>query len=501
MTCLSNRLRLRAVIVSLALALPVSLGAPASAASDAPKPAASSATTPACYITVHGMIDGGLASSVKRRTDRAVKKGAQIIFYEIDTWGGLVDAALDITDTILAVKDVKTVAYVPPRKKAISAGALIAMSCREIVMGQHTTLGDCEPIIPTGETGMLTAPEKIQTMLRAKFRSFAERNGYPVALAEAMVSKDTAVYRVTFVSGEVRYLTGGEINAMSDAEKKTISEKKQVLAEGRLLTMTDTEALEFGFARKVVSSKDELFKLYPVNAAAIATYETNWSEEMVRFIESISPILMLIGMVAIYLEFKYPGTLLFAGIAVLCFGLVFLSKYMVGLAEKAALLLFIVGFCLILIEIFLLPGFLIPGFLGITLLIAGLVLASQPFVIPQTPYEFDMIQRNFLWVMGTFVSSIFLFIFVVKLLPRTPAYAWTVLSLAETQTSGYTVALDRDKQLIGKVGVAISPLHPAGRAQIDGEVLDVVTQGDFIERGKRIRVKEAAGNRVVVEPV
>lgn len=461
----------------------------------------SRANTQVYYIPIEGNIDGGLAASVKRRTDKAIKSGAKIIIYEIDTWGGLVDAALEITDTIHSVKGAKTVAYVPPHKKAISAGALIAVSCNEIVMGTSTTLGDCEPIIPTAESGMLTAPEKIQTMLRAKFRGFAEHNGYPVALAEAMVSKDADVFRVRLASGEIRYMTDAELNAMFDSEKKNIVEKKLVLAKGRLLTMTQTEALEFGFAKKVVANVDELYQFLNINAASITRLETNWSEEMVRFLDAISPLLMLIGLAAIYLEYKNPGTLIFAGIAAACFALVFFSKYMVGLAEKTALLVFILGFALILLEIFLLPGYLIPGFIGITLLIAGLILASQPYVIPQTPFEVSLTSKNILWVLGSLVGSVFLFMFIVKFLPHTPAHTWTILSATEDQSAGYSVALERDKQLVGKSGIALSMLRPVGRAEIQGEVLDVVTEGEFIEPGKKIRVKRVDGNRVVVEQI
>jgi len=470
-------------------------------AANAPAGPSAKDIAPAYYITIEGMIDGGLASSVQRRTELAVKGGAKIIFYEIDTWGGLVDAALEITDTISGVKDAKTVAFVPPHKKAISAGALIAMSCNEIVMGPNTTLGDCEPIIPTGETGITTAPEKIQTVLRAKFRQFAKDKGCPDALVEALVSKDTAVYRIKKTSGAVEYVTGATLDSMADGEKKEIAEKKCILPAGRLLTMTQDEAVEYNFAKRIVSSKKELFEFYNLKPSAVVTQETNWSEEMVRWIEAISPILIAIGLVAIYLEFKYAGTFMFAGIAVVCFALVFFSKYMVGLAESMAVLVFIVGFLLILLEIFLLPGYMIPGFVGVTLLIAGLVLASQPYVVPTTPYEVKLTTENVVWVLGSFVGSVFLFILLVQFLPHTPAHAWTVLSATEPQSAGYSVAMERDKQLLGKTGVAHSVLRPAGRAEIEGTVIDVVTEGDFIERGKTIRVKYVDGNRIVVEAV
>ena len=134
-------------------------------------------------------------------------------------------------------------------------------------------------------------------------------------------------------------------------------------------------------------------------------------------------------------------------------------------------------------------------------MIAGLILASQPYVVPTTPYEIKLTAHNVIWVLGSFVSSIFLFILLVQFLPHTPAHAWTVLSSAEHPREGYSVALERDKRLAGKTGVAVTLLRPAGRAEFEGAVIDVVTEGGFIERGKTVRVKYVDGNRIVVEAV
>ncbi|MCP4364655.1 MAG: hypothetical protein GY800_05080, partial [Planctomycetes bacterium] len=136
-------------------------------------------------IALEGMIDGGLLSSVERRTKIALAEKPSLIIFEIDTYGGRLEPAFEISEYISDIpEETKTVAYIP--KKAISAGALIAVSCNEIAMGPHAELGDCEPIIPSAEGGCKTVGEKIQTVLRTKFRKFAEKNGYPVKLAEAM---------------------------------------------------------------------------------------------------------------------------------------------------------------------------------------------------------------------------------------------------------------------------------------------------------------------------
>ncbi len=145
-------------------------------------------------IPLKGMIDGGIYSSLKRRVEIAKENGSNLIIFEIDTYGGQLEPAFEISEYISNIKNTKTIAFIPT--KAISAGSLIAISCNEIYMAPQAELGDCEPIVPSSEGGYKTVGEKIQTVLRTKFRKFAEKNGYPVLLAEAMVTKEIEVYRV-----------------------------------------------------------------------------------------------------------------------------------------------------------------------------------------------------------------------------------------------------------------------------------------------------------------
>lgn len=453
-------------------------------------------------IALEGMIDGGLLSSVERRTKIALVEKPSLIIFEIDTYGGRLEPAFEISEYIADIpEETKTVAYIP--KKAISAGALIAVSCNEIAMGPYAELGDCEPIIPSAEGGYKTVGEKIQTVLRTKFRKFAEKNGYPVKLAEAMVTSEVEVYYiVTEDSPEGHFVTARELKEMTEEETKKIKSKKLIVEKGKLLTMHSGEAKEYGFAKYIVKGRDELLERYGVEEERIETLVVNWSEDLVRFLDSIAPILLGVGLVAIWLELKAPGVGLPGIIGVLCLATVFLSKYMVGLAEVPEMVIFAMGMMLLAVEVFVLPGFGLFGLAGVALMLVGLILGFQDFLVPQTPYDYAELKTNLLQIFASMIGSIAAMAIMLRYLPGIPLFGRLVLSASEEAALGYeTVPVVSREDLIGKRGYALSTLRPAGRADFGGEVLDVVTQGEFIATNQTVEVVEIRGNRVVVKPV
>jgi membrane-bound serine protease (ClpP class) len=167
-----------------------------------------------------------------------------LLVFELDTFGGRVDSALQIVDLLLSVPEGKTVAYV--KNQAISAGALIALACSRLVMRNNTTIGGCAPITYSSE-GPEVLGEKFQSPLSAKFRALAKRNGYPETLAESMITAEMVVYAVE-IEGKTLYMDSQAFEDPSQEEKEMILSKKTIVGKGELLTMDDTEALELGFS-------------------------------------------------------------------------------------------------------------------------------------------------------------------------------------------------------------------------------------------------------------
>lgn len=149
----------------------------------------------AAIIECKGMIDDGLYKSIKRRTQAAIEDGAGYLIFKISTYGGLVASADDISKHfILDIGDkAHTVAYVDT--EAISAGAMISVSCNDIIMREHTNIGDCAPIV-MGEKLEGVEREKTESFIRATFARAAQANGYPETLLKAMVTARLGVYRI-----------------------------------------------------------------------------------------------------------------------------------------------------------------------------------------------------------------------------------------------------------------------------------------------------------------
>jgi len=454
-------------------------------------------------IPIHGDVDYGLQKSLERRVEEALEAEAEVLIFDMDTWGGGLEPAMEMGDLIDHIKvrtkgKVKTVAYVS--KKAISAGALISLACQEIVMRRGTTLGDCQAIMISPEARTLQpAPEKIQTTVRAIVRKYAQSNGYPEVLCEAMVDPDLEVYRVVFPDGKVRYLTSRDLEEMDQEQKKALR-KKLVVGAGKLLTMSDQEAQEYDFSKGSFESLDEVVARYAVPGAEVTRYETNWSEELVRFLNSmpVASLLMMTGLVALYMAFKTPGFGAAEMVALACFGLLFLSKYMVGLASMVEVVVFVVGVALLAVELFLIPGFGVVGIAGVLCILTSLVLSLQKFTIPRYDFEVSILLRNLFVVFGSLLGATLVFMVAVRYMAGTPLLGRLVLAGAETAESGYVVGSAARRDLVGKRGVALSNLRPAGRAEIGGETMLVVADSEFIESGVAVVVTEVRGNKVVV---
>jgi len=459
-------------------------------------------------VPIEGTIDSGLAESVARRIDDARDEGAECIVFEIDTYGGEVFAAEKITHAIFPLPEerggaIHTIAFV--KEKAISAGVLIAMSCREIYMEYGSRMGDCEPILVSPGEGILTAPEKIQSPLRAEFRKFAERNGYPVAIAEAMVTKELGVVRIRFEGeSESRYYSVVEADEWPDEKRERIAEEEILVRKGELPTFTFLEAERLGLSHGTVQSREDLLSRISTPGGTDRVLEITWSEEMVRILQAWKFLLFIIGVIGLYLEFKAPGFGAPGVVGILALALFFFSSYLSGLAEVWEILVFILGVVLLAVELFVLPGFGIPGVLGIFLILLSFYLASQPFVIPGSrpdtvsgAYEMEMLRAWLVHFALSVLGCLVAIAVLARTLPRTPLYRRLVLAPAPL-ARGASVDPEATPELLGSVGISLTKLRPAGKARFGDRRVDVVAEGEFLEAGVPVRVVDVLGNRIVV---
>ena len=477
-----------------------------------------SPTVNAAVIVCKGMIDDGLYKSIKRRTQIALDNDAEYIIYEIGTYGGLLQSADDISKYfILDIgQKVHTVAYV--NTEAISAGAMISVSCRDIIMRENTTIGDCAPIVMGGKLEGVER-EKAESFTRAAFMRAAEANGYPAALLKAMVTMQTKVYRVkNLQTGESEFIEDKQLS--EDPNKYDLGGKELIDKEDEILTLTAARAFEYGIARSQVKDRAGALEFLAERdgvtfAGEPMVLETLWSEEMVRWLNSpaVMAVLVMIALLGVYIEFNTPGVGLPGLVAVICFVIIISSKYLVGLANWVEVAIFVVGVLLLLVEIFVLPGFGIAGVLGIICMLFGLfgmLIKNAPGELPwpHTPLDWELFERNVYGLLGGIVTFLIGLPIIARYLPKIPVARRLVLAgpqePVEMWTGAGSAAAKPSAETpvqAGQKGISLSQLRPAGKAEFGSLRLDVVSGGELIEAGRQIIVEVVEGNRIVVREI
>ncbi|GIK60561.1 MAG: nodulation protein NfeD [Ignavibacteriota bacterium] len=411
------------------------------------------------YIAyIEGDIDLGLAPYVSRVVAEAEKDNAEAIIFKINTFGGRVDAATQIKDAIINT-DLLTIAFI--NNRAISAGALIALSCKKIVMVPGSLIGAATVVDQQGEK----VGEKYQSYMRSEMRSTAEKNGRRVDIAEGMVDERVVV------------------PGIDDSTK--------------LITLTSTEALKYGFADTLLKDYDEIFAYFKLGNAEKVFQKSNWAEDVVRFLNNgiVSSILIMIGIFGLMAEIKSPGWGLPGTAALIALALFFGSSYILQLASVIEILMFVAGLVLLLLEIFVIPGFGVAGISGIILIIASLflsMLGADPFL------DFNAVSMAIIKLTIGLAAALVLIFLLARFLPKSNFFKKFILSEEEKATEGYTSRANLS-ELLGAEGIAVTTLRPAGTAEINGKRVDVVTDSEYIEHGKPIVVSAVEGMRVVVK--
>jgi membrane-bound serine protease (ClpP class) len=410
---------------------------------------------------IEGVIDLGLAPFVQRVLKEATNANASTVILEINTFGGRVDAAVLIRDALLNAK-IPTVAFI--NKRAISAGALIALATEKIVIGQGGTIGAATPV-QMGQPGAPAQPveEKTVSYVRKEFRATAEARKRPPLIAEAMVDADVEI--------------------------------PGVIEKGKLLTLTTEEALTHKVADFRADTIEEVLKQLGLAGAELRRASPNWAENLVRFLTHpiVSFLLITIGMLGIILEIRTPGFGVPGALGISSIALFFWGHWLVQLAGWEELLLFGTGLVLLFLEMFVIPGFGVAGVAGIGALLAGLSLsligggATWDFIV-------KAVGRVIFSLLMALVGSLVL----LRFLPRLPFGKRLILETGLGAGEGYASPPETDRQWLGKQGKAISPLRPSGVAAVDGQRVDVVSDGEFIEPGAEIVVSRVDGNRIVV---
>jgi membrane-bound serine protease (ClpP class) len=406
-------------------------------------------------VPVTGTVEMGLAPFVSRALEEAATAGASAVVLDIDTPGGRIDAAWEIID---AVRDASLPVYAYVNRRALSAGAMIALSADRLYMRPGSTIGAATPVVGEGQR----ASEKMVSAMRSEFRALAEERGFDPAIAEAMVDENVAV------------------EGISEA--------------GRLLTLTTTEAVALGVANAEVEDWPALVASVGLGGSPVREVSPNWAERIVRLLTNpmLAPLLLSLGFMGLIIEIKTPTFGLAGAVGLLCLTAFFGARFIVHLAGMEEMILLAVGAGLIGIEVFVIPGFGVAGMAGGVVVLTALTLS----MLGSYPTVAEVISALGIIAVSILVIGVVAFA-VLRHLPFSRAMSGVLLDRATTQEAGYLSAPDR-AELEGRIGTALTDLRPSGTVAIDGERIDVVTEGPWVEKGDAVVILRAESYRHVV---
>jgi membrane-bound serine protease (ClpP class) len=413
----------------------------------------SPAAVPGRIIKIEGEINPALATFLERQLDAAEAANVPVVVLDVDTPGGRVDSAIAMSDRIVA-SSVPTVAVVT---NAFSAGALIAMSAESVAMLPGSEIGAALPITGAGEALQGVVGEKINSALRTKFRSVAETRGRNADAAEGMVNPN-----------------------------KVIPGLKQ---KGEILTLTSSDAVKYKVANLEARTMEEAVKAAGFSKVKLERVQLSTAEQLGGFLAQpiVAAILLAIGVIGILIELLHPGVALpgvIGGVSLLAY---FGGSFLAGNGSSVALLLLIAGLLLLAAELVLIPGSTVVGLLG-----AGSILAS---IYLQFGGDFPLVAGLAVILIGVGLGLAF-WLLPSSTLTRRFALA---TSLEGNSATGSTSNIKPN--LLGRYGRALSDLRPSGVADIEGERVDVVADGEFISVGSSLEVVRVEGRRVVVKSV
>lgn len=449
------------------------------------------------FYDIQGPITANTVSRARRLIgDEIAKSGANWIGLRINSSGGAPVFGTDLANYIASLEgdNVRTVAYVADEASGIAA--LAALAADQLVMNRNAMLGG-------RQAGELDEAQLLS--LRDTVReSLAENTPRSWSLLVATVDPNLEVYRYTNrQSGTQRLYSEAEVDSLPNPANWRQGDA--ITSAGEVLQLDSDAAEELGIATHVVANVEELQQIYGFDSAP-REVRTTWSMELAEALASpsITVLLLVIAFAGVYFELHTPGLGIGGFIAAVALLLFFWSKALNGTVEWLEVLLFVGGVLSIMLEIFVVPGVGIFGLGGALMVVASLVLAGQRFLIPRSTEEFAELQTSLAVVASAGGLMVVVAVLLRRYLPNIPILNDMMLAgpegdeLAELS---YRESLADYSHLVGQRGITTTPLMPSGRADFDGELVDVIADGEVIERGTAVEVTSARGSRVAVRAI
>jgi membrane-bound serine protease (ClpP class) len=474
---------LLASLLGLGAAEPASVPAPAAPVAAGATPTAGKKVV-VYVIPVRDQISSPVLY-ILRRGLKDADQTADAVLLDMDTPGGELGVTFEIMEALGKFKG-ETITYV--NKEAISAGAFISATTGEIWFAPEAVIGAAAPITGDGKDIDVTMKQKIVSYLKARVRAISEDKGY----------------------------RGQVISAMIDADYELKVGDKVIKPKGELLSLTASEAVKtYGdpaqplLGAGIAKDVDALLtKKYGAGNYTIKRLEVTWSEKLAQYLTKISPILLGLGMLALFIEFKTPGFGVFGVAGLVLLGVVFLGNYVAGLSGHEPLLVFMIGFVLVAVELLFFPGVVVVALSGAVLMLGSLVWAmadlwpGEPISVAWSGDAFVQPLQNL--ALGLGLAGV-LAVLLARFLPQ--GWMWDRMIVGTTiggsaQLAGLPPeAAQKAKTLVGQRGVAVTVLRPSGQVEVEGQRYEAIVEIGAINAGDPVVVRGRRDFALLVEKV
>ncbi len=434
-------------------------------------------------IPVQGEINTPTLYILRRGLKEAIEQKADAVLLDMNTPGGALSVTFDIMEALGKFQG-ETLTYV--NKEAMSAGAFISATTGEIWFTPDSVIGAAAPVSSDGKDIDVTMKLKVVSYLKARVRAISEGKGYRGEVISAMIDADYELKigdKVIKPKGELLSLTASEAN-------KSYGEPPHTL-------------LGAGIAKDIAAM---LTKKYGAGSYEIKQFQVTWSEELAQYLTRFSPILLGLGMLALFIEFKTPGFGVFGITGITLLAIVFLGQYVAGFSGHEPLLLFAVGLLLVAVEIFFFPGVAVVAVLGLVLMLGSLVWAMAdlwpgvPLTVAWSGDAFVVPLRN----LGLGLAlAVGLGMALARFLPQ--GWIWDRMIVGSTidgaaqMAGGAFSTISEMATLVGQRGVAATALRPSGQIEIGGRRFEAKVEVGSIDIGEAVVVRGRTDFSLVVE--
>ena len=444
------------------------------------------------HIPIEGTIDLGLPPFIERSIAEAEENNAKAIIFEVNTFGGRVDAATQIKDAILDSK-VPTIAFI--NKRAISAGALISLSCEKVFMAGGATIGATTAVDMQGNK----ASEKVISYMREEMAATAEKRGRDKYIARGMVDEElefpNKVIKEFINDGEVVDTIKTKVYYLVIHGDTVIVDDIEGRKQGNLITLTTEQSLKYKIADASIENFEAVLDTLGFSNLVVNKTTENWSENFVRFLTNpvVASLLTTFGFLGILFELQSPGWGIPGSIGLICLILSLSASYIAELATMSDLLVVLMGMLFLMLEAFVFPGFGLAGVAGIVFILWGLYL----LLLPDVPVGEEVLSQAsnglIIGIIGGLVGLVLLFRAMTK------TKFWRDLTSPDIQKKedGYVASFGWEK-LVGEEALTETDLHPSGWINVGKERVFALSEGNFIDKNEKVVILSVDGNRVVV---